>query len=97
MKRVNYFAFSAALMMAAACSEPLDEVADEAAPQNDAGILVTLSPEELDFLTELSNGTPKISVDSLTIFTNKTNYCNGENINTANTDCYIVCTLFLRK
>ena len=64
MKRVNYFAFSAALMMAAACSEPLDEVADEAAPQNDAGILVTLSPEELGFLTELSNGTPKISVDS---------------------------------
>ena len=36
MKRVFSFALAAALMMAAACSEPLNEVAEEATPQNEA-------------------------------------------------------------
>ena len=35
MKRVFSFALAAALMMAAACSEPLNEVAEEATPQNE--------------------------------------------------------------
>ena len=36
MKRIQLFALAAALMMAAACSEPLNEVAEEATPQNEA-------------------------------------------------------------
>ncbi|MBO7438455.1 MAG: hypothetical protein J6U21_02130 [Bacteroidales bacterium] len=36
MKRVFSFALAAALMMAAACNEPLNEVAEEATPQNEA-------------------------------------------------------------
>ncbi len=36
MKRIQLFALAAALMMAAACSEPLDEAAEEATPQNEA-------------------------------------------------------------
>ena len=36
MKRIQLFALAAALMMAAACSEPLNETAAEATPQNEA-------------------------------------------------------------
>ena len=35
MKRLRFLALAAALMMAAACSEPLDEAAEEATPQNE--------------------------------------------------------------
>ncbi len=36
MKKFKFFAFAAVLMMAAACSEPLEEAADESTPQNEA-------------------------------------------------------------
>ena len=68
MNKVFSFALAAALMMAAACSEPLNEVAEEATHQNRVDEeqipQYTFSPEELGYLTELANGTPKISVDS---------------------------------
>ena len=35
MKKFKFFALAAALMIAAACSEPLDEAAEEATPQNE--------------------------------------------------------------
>ena len=68
MKRIQLFALAAALMFAAACSEPLDEAAKVEAPPDDVGEeqipQYTFTPEELGYLTELANGTPKISVDS---------------------------------
>lgn len=68
MKKYLLFALAAAVMFAAACSEPLDEAAEVEAPQDDIGEeqipQYTFTPEELGYLTELANGTPKISVDS---------------------------------
>ena len=68
MKKFKFLAFVAALMMAAACSEPLDETADELSPQQESSAVpekqVFFTPEEMGYLTELANGTPKISVDS---------------------------------
>ena len=41
MKRIQLFALAAALMMAAACSEPLNEAAEEATPPNEAVAMTT--------------------------------------------------------
>ena len=68
MKRVKFLALAATLMFAAACSEPLDEAAEELSPQKESIAVpekqVCFTPEEMGYLTELANGTPKISVDS---------------------------------
>ena len=68
MKKYLLFALAAAVMLAPACSEPLDEAAVDEVPHDDVGVesipQYTFTPEELGYLTELANGTPKISVDS---------------------------------
>lgn len=67
MKRIQLFALAAALMMAAACNNDISDVGGDISPTEPTSEQmpeVTFTPEEMGYLTELANGTPKISVDS---------------------------------
>lgn len=67
MKRIQLFALAVALMMAAACNNDISDVGSDISPTEPTSEQmpeVTFTPEEMGYLTELANGTPKISVDS---------------------------------
>ena len=67
MKKFKFFVFVAALMMSAACSKDIGDVGEAISPTEptiEQKPEISFSPEEMGYLTELANGTPKISVDS---------------------------------